>query len=150
MQCQGITKIGTQCSRNITTGNYCWQHQTNKVTSPRIISSKVTSPRIISSKVTSPRIISSKVTSPRKITENNSDILKKFPSSEYNIIDTAYHKKYGKIYLIRSKCGLACDDFGSWYDYKGNFLRSNGSMIPISRLSKKDIEEDNEWRKNIK
>jgi hypothetical protein len=26
MQCLGITKNGTQCSRKATTGNYCWQH----------------------------------------------------------------------------------------------------------------------------
>jgi len=42
MQCQKLTNSGKQCSRK-TTNIYCWQHQTNKVTSPKKL---VSSPRL--------------------------------------------------------------------------------------------------------
>ena len=57
MQCQGITNSGKQCSRK-TVNNYCWQHQTNKISSPK---RSVASPRIPSL------------------------LLQKFPSSNYKI-----------------------------------------------------------------
>ena len=53
-------------------------------------------------------------------------LLEKFPN--HNITKEYKDKKI--IWKVQSKCGSACDDYGSFYDSNGNFLRAN-IWLPI-------------------
>ena len=60
--------------------------------------------------------------------DDNSELLLKFPKSEYNISPNNENS-----YFVQSKCGLACDDSGAWYDFHGNLIRANPS--PMARAA---------------
>ena len=60
------------------------------------------------------------------------------------------HKELGKIYFVQSKCGLACDHPGSYYDGQGNRIYTNlPPQLPVHRLPKGKLEEFREWEDNL-
>ena len=77
-------------------------------------------------------------------------LLKEYSLKEYNYRPERNSKTGKWEFFVQSKVGYAADDFGSYYDENGEFIRSGGSWIPTSKpVPVQEKEEEKEEKESL-